>query len=67
MTVLVIEDMRELKRGEDIFQVEIVAQTFEGQTLLDRHRAVKSALKDLFGAEMHALQLKTLSPSEWKK
>ncbi len=53
------------QQGGGHFQVEIVADVFEGKNLLERHRAVKEALKDLFGAQMHALQLKTLSPLEW--
>lgn len=54
------------KAGGTHFKVEIVAEAFEGKSLLERHRAVKDALKDLFGSGMHALQLKTLSPSEEK-
>ncbi len=54
------------KSGETHFQVEIVAEAFEGKSLLERHRAVKEALKDLFETGLHALQLKTLSPREQK-
>lgn len=54
------------QKGGGHFQVEIVADVFEGKTLLKRHRAVQEALKDLFGGEIHALQLKTISPAEWE-
>ncbi len=50
--------------GAGHFKVEIVSELFEGKSLLDRHRLVKDSLKDLFGKEVHALQLKTWSPQE---
>lgn len=52
--------------GETHFQVEIVAEVFEGKSLLERHRAVNEALKELLRQQVHALQIKTLSPSEQK-
>ncbi len=55
------------QKGGGHFQVEIVSKAFEGKSLLERHRAVKEALRALFGKEVHALQLKIKSPSEWRK
>ncbi len=54
------------KKGGTHFKVEIVADVFEGKSLLERHRAVKEALKEFFGEQIHALQLKAMNPSEWE-
>ena len=51
--------------GGGHFKVVIVSGQFDGQSLLDRHRAVNAAVGDLFGAQIHALALKTLTPAEW--
>ena len=46
-------------------RVLIVSNEFEGLTSLQRHRLVLGALKDHFKTgELHALSLKTKSPSE---
>jgi len=50
--------------GGGHFEVLIVSAEFEGKTLLDRHRMVNEALRKMIGREIHALGLKTLSPSE---
>ncbi|MGH7897693.1 MAG: BolA family protein [Candidatus Binatia bacterium] len=43
----------------------VVADSFEGQTPLERHRRVYQALGDLMKSEIHALALRTFSPAEW--
>jgi len=50
--------------GGGHFEVLIVSAAFEGKTLLDRHRMVNEALREMIGREIHALGLKTLAPSE---
>jgi BolA protein len=50
--------------GGGHFEVLIVSTAFEGKTLLDRHRMVNEALREMIGREIHALGLKTLAPSE---
>jgi len=50
--------------GGGHFEVLIVSAVFEGKTLLDRHRMVNEALREMIGGEIHALGLKTLAPSE---
>ena len=47
------------------FQVRIVSAAFDGKSLLEQHRLVNAALKDLIGGEIHALGLKTVPASEW--
>ena len=51
--------------GGGHFEVVIVSAAFEGRTLIDRHRMVNEALRDLIGGAIHALTLKTVAPSEW--
>ena len=51
--------------GGGHFEVVIVSAAFEGKSLLDRHRMVNEALRDLIGREIHALGVKTPAPSEW--
>jgi BolA protein len=51
--------------GGGHYRVTIVSAAFEGLSLLDRHRRVNEALRDLFGARIHALGLETLTPAEW--
>jgi BolA protein len=45
----------------------IVADSFAGQTALERHRSVYQALGDLMNSEIHALALRTFSPAEFRK
>ena len=51
--------------GGGHYHVEIVSPQFEGLTLLARHRLINEALGEMIGAEIHALGLRTLAPSEW--
>jgi BolA family transcriptional regulator, general stress-responsive regulator len=50
--------------GGGHFDVVIVAAAFEGKPLLERHRMVNEALRDMIGREIHALGLRTIAPSE---
>jgi len=50
--------------GGGHYDVLIVAAEFEGKPLLDRHRLVHEALRDLIGREIHAIALRTRAPSE---
>jgi len=46
------------------FEAVIVAEEFEGQSRIKRHQLVYAALGDKMKAEVHALSMKTLTPSE---
>jgi BolA protein len=50
--------------GGGHFNVTIVSQVFDGKTLLQRHRQVYAALRDLMPEEIHALSIKALTPAE---
>lgn len=53
-------------QGEDgvHFEATVVCAAFAGKLPLARHRMVYSTLGERMGGEIHALQLKTLTPEE---
>jgi acid stress-induced BolA-like protein IbaG/YrbA len=48
------------------FFATIVSAAFEGKRLIARHQLVYAALGDRMREEIHALSMKTLTPSEWE-
>jgi len=46
------------------FEATIVAAEFEGKSRIQRHQLVYAALGDKMKAEVHALSMKTIAPSE---
>lgn len=48
------------------FDAVIVSDAFEGCSRVQRHQLVYSALGDRMRQEIHALSMRTLTPSEWK-
>ena len=61
-----LPDARVDVRGEDgvHFEAVVVSAAFVGKLPLARHRMVNATLGALMGREIHALQLKTLTPDE---
>ena len=53
--------------SESHFKVVIVADAFEGQRLLARHRAVNAVLAEELANQIHALALHTYTPAEWEQ
>jgi acid stress-induced BolA-like protein IbaG/YrbA len=53
-------------RGEDgvHFEATVICPAFAGKLPLARHRMVYATLGDRMGSEIHALQLRTLTPEE---
>ncbi len=52
----------------DHYQVVVVSSLFEGKSMIEQHRMVKSVFeKDIASGEVHALTLRTYTPSEWEK
>ena len=49
-------------------ELTVVSDSFEGMMLLKRHREIQNHLKEkgLFD-EIHALQIKAWTPSQWEK
>jgi len=52
------------KHGSGHYNVTIVAEIFEGKTLVQRHQLIYQALGDLMKTEIHALGINALTPSE---
>ncbi len=50
--------------GETHFNVEIVADAFEGKSRIERSRMVHAALSGELENRVHALSLKILTPAE---
>lgn len=47
------------------FEAVIVSSLFEGKRLIQRHQLVYAALGDRMRAEIHALSMQTLTPTEF--
>ena len=61
-------EMQDLTGGGDHWQVFIVSPAFEGKGLVEQHRMVNDALKEAMGDQrIHALALKTYTPTQWEK
>lgn len=52
--------------AESHFAVHVVSADFEGMSLLDRQRKVHALLSHELSSQIHALRLKTMTPSEWE-
>ena len=53
--------------SESRFKVVIVTPEFQGERLINRHRAVNAVLKDELANDIHALALHTYTEGEWHK
>lgn len=58
---------RDMTGTSDHFELIVVAEAFEGKSAVARHRMVYAAIGPAVGGEIHALSLKTLTPSEAEK
>ena len=55
-------------RGGDHIQVILVSPEFEDKSLLEQHRIVYDILdNEVKSNEIHALTLKTYSPTQWER
>jgi BolA protein len=55
------------RTGGGHYHVTIVAENFEGKSLVQRHQLVYSVLGDMMKQQIHALGINALSPSEETK
>jgi BolA family transcriptional regulator, general stress-responsive regulator len=55
------------RSGGGHYHVTIVAEIFEGKSLVQRHQLIYQALGDLMKQQIHALGINALSPSEETK
>ncbi len=47
------------------FEAVVVSPAFEGKRMLQQHQLVYAALGDRMRAEIHALSMKTYTPTAW--
>lgn len=52
--------------GGGHFRALVVSPRFEGEGPVARQRRVYAALSEEMGRDIHALSLRTLTPSEWE-
>ncbi len=52
--------------AESHFRIIIVSNSFEGVSLVERHRTINEILREEFQAGLHALSLRTHTSEEWK-
>lgn len=48
------------------FEAIVIDASFEGQSLVQQQKVVMAAMKDAFASSVHAMALKTFSPSKWE-
>ena len=52
------------RSGGGHYNVTIIADVFEGKSLVQRHQLIYQALGDLMKQQIHALGINAISPSE---
>jgi len=57
-------ELRDLTGTEDHWEAVVVSEAFAGKSLIERHRMVFAALAEELKGPIHALTLKTFTPSE---
>lgn len=50
--------------GRGHFRVLIIAQAFDGKSMLERHRMIYRVLNDMLRTDIHALAIDAWSPEE---
>ncbi|KYF71528.1 BolA family protein [Sorangium cellulosum] len=53
--------------SETHFKVLVVSEAFRGLSPLDRHRRVNAIVREEFGAGLHALTIRAMTPDEWER
>jgi len=48
----------------DHFEIEVVSEAFEGQSLLERHRALHRILEGPMAGAVHAVKFKAFTPTQ---
>ncbi len=62
-TVFVLDPMND---GQHL-QALVISPVFEGLMLIKQHQMVMKPLKEAFATSVHAMGLKTFTPSQWDK
>jgi acid stress-induced BolA-like protein IbaG/YrbA len=57
----------EFSGGSDHYAVVVISDSFEGQTLLSRHRMIMDLFKnEVATGEVHALTIKAFTQKQWE-
>lgn len=59
-------ELEDLTGSKDHYKARIVAEQFEGQNRVARHRMVYDALSEEMKGPIHALTLELYTPDEWQ-
>ena len=60
--------MVKVEGAEAHFSAMVIARAFEGKTRIEQHQMIYALFrKEMAGGEVHALQLRTVTPAEWEK
>ena len=51
----------------DHFSAIVISDSFKGKSMVQQHQIVYKALGSFMTNEIHALQLKTMTPEQWKE
>jgi stress-induced morphogen len=57
-------DLKDLRGDNDHFAATITSRAFQGKTRIQQHQMVYEALQGRMGTLLHALSLKTQTPTE---
>ena len=57
----------DLQGTGDHFEVTVVSPSFEGQSLVARHRVIYAALGDAMSGPIHAMSIKALTPEQYRQ
>ena len=57
----------DLTGTRDHLGIMVISPVFEGKALIDQHQMVMDILKERFKDDIHAVQLKTLTPEKAKR
>ena len=49
------------------FSLVVVAEQFEGKSMIEQHQMIYSALGDAMEEAVHALTIRTFTPLQWEK
>ena len=61
-------EVKDLTGTGDHFEARVVSAEFDGKSMVDQHKLVYAPLQDwLKSGELHALALRTFSPTQWEK
>lgn len=55
------------KGAQSHFKVIVVSDSFKGQSLINRHKAVQETLRDEIANMIHAISIVAKTPEEWEK